>query len=109
MGFTVCPTAVVAAPVDSVWELLTDPTSYDGWWDARMKRIVPEGKATPGQMLYATASAFGWAKEITLQIERVDPEKHQIQILVNLPFGITNHASITSAALDKASSRLQFG
>lgn len=109
MSFTVCPTAVVAAPVDSVWELLTEPTSYDAWWDARMKRIEPAGKATPGQTLYATASALGWTTEITLKIERVDPEKHQIQILVNLPFGVTNHATITCAALDTTSSRLQFG
>lgn len=109
MSFTVCPTAVVAAPVDSVWELLEDPTSYDAWWDARMVRIVPEGKATPGQILYANASAFGWTKEVTLQVESVDPEKHQIQILVTLLFGIINHATITATALDKASSRLQFG
>ena len=42
MGFTICPAAVVAAPVESVWELLSEPTLYDVWWDACTERIVPE-------------------------------------------------------------------
>jgi hypothetical protein len=59
MGFTLCPVAVVAAPVDSVWQLLSEPLLYDVWWDARTERIVPEGKASPGQVLFAKTSGLG--------------------------------------------------
>jgi uncharacterized protein YndB with AHSA1/START domain len=85
MGFYICPARVVAAPVESVWELLADPSLYDLWWDARAERIVPEGKASPGQVVYAKTSAFGLQGDVTLRVERVDPEKHQIQFHVTIP------------------------
>jgi hypothetical protein len=109
MGFTVCPAAVVAAPVEYAWELLAEPTLYDAWWDARTERIVPEGKATSGQVLYANTSALGRTWDVTLTVETVQPEKHQIQMRIALPLGVVNHATITCTALDATSSRVQFG
>ena len=109
MGLTICPTAIVAAPVESVWELLSEPTLYDQWWDARMERIVPEGKASPGQMLSATTSALGRKWDVTLKVEAVNPEKHQIQLHVTLPLGIVNDATITGTAIGTASCRVQYG
>ena len=79
MGFTLCPAAVVAAPVESVWELLSEPTLYDEWWDACTERIVPEGKASPGQVIYLKTFPLVKQWDATLRIERVDPEMHQIQ------------------------------
>ena len=38
MSITLCPAAVVAAPVEYVWELLSEPTLRDEWWDARTAR-----------------------------------------------------------------------
>ena len=109
MGFTVCPTAIVAAPVECVWDLLSEPTLYDAWWDARTERIVPEGKATPGQVLYAKTAAFGRKWDVTLGVESVNPDKHQIQMQITLPLGVVNHATITATAIDSESCRLQFG
>jgi len=109
MGVTICPAAVVAAPVDTIWELLSDPTTYDAWWDARAERIVPEGKAAPGQVVYAKTSAFGRTWEVTLKVEAVRPEQHQIQLRVALPLGIVNNATISAAPIDATSARLQFG
>ena len=109
MGFTICPTAVVAAPVESVWELLSEPTLYDEWWDARTERIVPEGKASPGQVIYAKTSAFGRKWDVTLRVEMVNPEKSQIQLHITLPLGIVNNATITCTAIDATSCRVQYG
>ncbi len=52
MGLNVCPAAVVAAPVENVWKLLTEPALRDEWWDARTDRVVPEGSAAPGQVIH---------------------------------------------------------
>jgi uncharacterized protein YndB with AHSA1/START domain len=111
MSISVCPAVVVAAPVESVWELLSEPTLYDQWWDAHTERIVPEGKATPGQIVYARLSAFGGAFKgrLTLRVESVDPEKHQVRIRATLPFGLVDDATITCTAIDAASCRVQFG
>src|SRR5215472_17386758 len=109
MALTLCPATVVAAPVESVWELLSEPTLYDEWWDAHTERIVPEGKVSPGQVLYAKTSALGRKWDVTLRIEMVNPEKHQIQLHVTLPLGIVNHETITCTALDATSCRVQYG
>lgn len=109
MGFNFCPADVVAAPVESVWELLSDLTSYDEWWDACMERIEPEGKAAPGQVLYAKTAQFGKKWDLVIQVEGVHPEKHQIQLKVALPLGTVNHATITGTPIDAASCRVQFG
>lgn len=109
MGLTLCPAAVVAASVESVWELLAEPTLYDAWWDARTERIVPPGQATPGQILYAKTSGLGRQWDVTLRVATVNPEKHQIQLHVTLPLGIVNHATITCTAIDTVSCRVQFG
>ena len=109
MGLTVCPTAVVATPVENVWELLSEPAHYDEWWDAHTERIVPEGKAAPGQVVYAKTSAIGKTWDVTLTVKMVDPEKHRVQIDAALPLGTINHATITCTAIDAASCRVQFG
>ena len=109
MTFSICPMATVAAPVESVWELLAEPSLYDEWYDARTQRIAPEGKATPGQVLYAKTSALGKTWDVTLTVKAVDPGKHQLQIDVALPLGVVNHAAITATAIDATSSHIQFG
>jgi uncharacterized protein YndB with AHSA1/START domain len=109
MSFTFCPAAVVMAPVESVWELLSETTLYDEWMDVRTERIVPEGNASPGQMIYAKTSGLGRKWDVTFRVDAVKPEKHQIQMHVTLPLGIVNHVTITCTAIDPTSCRVQYG
>ena len=102
MAITACPSTTVAAPVEYVWELLSDLHLYDLWWDARLKRVVPEGKAAPGQMAYAQLG-------MTFKVIAVDPENHRIQVDAALPLGIRNLATITCAPRDAVSCHLAFG
>jgi uncharacterized protein YndB with AHSA1/START domain len=109
MGISICPTTVVAAPLESVWELLAEPALYDEWWDAHTERIDPPGRASPGQVLHAKTSGMGRRWDVSLTVEMVDPEKHQIRFTVRLPLGIVNHQTTTVTAIDSVSCRLQFG
>ncbi len=109
MVVSVCPVANVAAPVEVVWELLAQPSNYDGWWDAHLERSVPEGPATPGQINYATTRAFGKQWDVTLVINNIQPAKHQIQIDASLPCGVIDHATFTCTPMDSVSCRVQFG
>ena len=109
MGFTLCPSAVVEAPVESVWELLSEPALYQEWSDIRTDRIVPEGKASPGQVLYGKTSGLGRTWDVTIRVERVNPEKHRVQLLATLPLGVVNHVTITGTPIDSASCRVQYG
>ena len=109
MVVSVCPGAIVAAPVEDVWELLTQTSRYDEWWDAHLVRSVPEGPAVPGQIGYAWSSEFGKRWNVTFVIKMVNPGKHQVQFDVTLPFGIVDHATITCTPIDAESCRVQFG
>jgi hypothetical protein len=109
MNLSVCPAAVVAAPVDCVWELLSEPALYGEWMRRPPGRIVPEGKASPGQVVYIKVPKFAMKWAPTIQIKRVDPDRHQIQFLVDSPVGFRNDQTTTCAALDAVSCRVQFG
>jgi uncharacterized protein YndB with AHSA1/START domain len=109
MVVSVCPAAIVAAPVEDVWELLTQTSKYDSWWDAHLERSEPEGPATPGQMVYATTNAFGKRWDVSFVIRSVDPAKHKIQFDVTLPLGIVDHATFVCTPVDAESCHVQFG
>ena len=108
MGLNVCPAAVVAAPVENIWDILSDTTCYEEWWEARAERIIPEGKAVPGQMIYLATSGLGRKWVMTLRIETVNPEKHQIQFHGEL-LGSISHNTITCTPIDTGSCRVQYG
>jgi hypothetical protein len=91
--------------VEVVWELISDPVLRDTWWRARTERVVPEGKASPGQVIYLTNPL---RRHGTLKVERVDSEKHQIHWVLS-GLGVTNDQTTTCTALDAASCRVQFG
>ncbi len=87
MVVSVCPAAIVSAPVEDVWELLIQTSKYDTWWDAHLEKCVPEGPATPGQLVYATTNAFGKQWDVTFVIKSINPDKHHVQFDVTLPLG----------------------
>jgi hypothetical protein len=48
MGLSVCPAAIVAAPVGVVWANLVQWERYFEWADVQVERREPEGPATVG-------------------------------------------------------------
>ena len=109
MGFNICPIAVVEAPVETVWELLDDPARYDAWWDARTVGIEPQGPAAPGQVVHARTTGLGRTWDVTLQVQVVDPARHQVRLRITLPLGLINDNTITCTAVDANSTRVAFG
>ena len=61
MGLTVCPAAVVAAPVEVIWGNLVQWERYCEWFSAnvQVERSEPEGPATVGQTISFTGKTFG--------------------------------------------------
>jgi hypothetical protein len=109
MTVSVCPIATVAAPLDTVWAALTDPASYDEWWNAHAERIEPAGPAAPGQVVYSTARGFGRRWPVTTRVLAVDAERRALDLETALPLGITVHNHILCAPLDAATTRVTFG
>ncbi len=110
MTRSVCPATTIAAPIDRVWALLTNPASYDDWWDATADRIVPSGPAVPGQVVYAHASFLGIPRpSLPITVEHIDPAKHRIDLTARRPLGITSHNHLACAVVTEDTTWLQFG
>ncbi|HLY31711.1 MAG TPA: SRPBCC family protein [Ktedonobacterales bacterium] len=109
MGLSVCPAATVAAPVETVWELLAYPERYGEWADARVVRMEPEGPATVGQTIYLSSKKAGHSWPITFTIEEVNSEKHQLGIYARFPLGVQMRPHISCAPIDAGACRVQYG
>ena len=109
MSVTACPIAMIHAPLDYVWEFLSQPANYALWWDAQTQKIIPEGRAQSGQKIYAKTIEFGKSWDVTVTVDAVDECKHHIDLTTQLPFGITVYNHILCAALQDGSPQVSFG
>jgi uncharacterized protein YndB with AHSA1/START domain len=109
MPISVCPAAVVAAPVEKVWEVLMQPSSYDKWLDMHTILIEPEGPAVAGQTIHAWTRAFGKKWDVSPSITLVNAEKHQIGFDVKLPLGVMEQTTMTCTPIDATSCQVRFG
>ena len=55
--FTACPMAVVDAPVDVVWGLLTNFAGWGSFYNVRALSVEPAGPAVVGQKMRADRAA----------------------------------------------------
>ncbi len=111
MAISVCPIAIVQATPDRLWSLLSEPASYDAWWEVETFAITPSGPARPGQQVTAGSRALGrrWPV-VHITVEAVDSARRALDLTTRLPFGITVHNHITVVPVDGgAASRVSFG
>ncbi len=109
MSVSVCPIAVIEAPIERVWEFLSEPSNYALWLEAQTRPITPEGPAQPGQRIYAKTKTPGMKFDVNLLVEGVEASKHQIHLKTMLPFGITVFNQITCTRLDERRCQVSFG
>jgi hypothetical protein len=84
-----CPTALVNAPIDVVWTLLTEPAGWTEFFDIRVTRTDPPGPAVVGQRIYGESGPRFLRLIVTLEYTEIDAERRTIGLNVQLPFGIT--------------------
>ncbi len=109
MGLSVCPIAVVAAPVEVVWDNLTQWERYAGWAGVKVERMEPEGQASVGQTIYFYGKALGRTWHFTFKVEEINPEKHQLGLHVIFPFGLEEVPHISCFPIDATTCRVQYG
>jgi hypothetical protein len=108
MSLNVCPAAIVAAPVEVVWDLIR-PARLSEWADGQVDPPVPEGPAAVGQAFQVTSKAFGRNWRAHFSIEKVNPERHQLAMHVNFPFGMQLQEHLSCTPIDATSCRVQYG
>jgi uncharacterized protein YndB with AHSA1/START domain len=106
---SVCPSAVVDAPIDRVWDLVTDPEGFDLWTDAKLVVAEPSGPAAAGQELHLVTRALGWTFAVRISVREVDEERRRLHFLVALPFGIVNDEVMTFGDAGDGRTLVRFG
>ena len=111
MGLTVCPAAVVAAPVELVWGNLAQWERYSQWFsaDIQLEHCEPEGPATIGQTITFTGKAFGRTLHFIFKVEEVNHERHQLDLHAFFPLGLQMKPHISCTLIDATSCRVQYG
>jgi len=111
MGLTVCPAAVVAAPVEVVWGNLAqwERSSECFSADVQVERSEPEGPATIGQTINFTGKAFGRTLHFIFKVEEVNPERHQLGLYAFFSLGLQMKPRISCTPIDATTCRVQYG
>ncbi len=109
MSLSVCPVAVVHAPAEAVWELMSHPETYTSWSDAIVDHVDPPGAAQAGQKVEAHAEALGLKRPVHIEVRAVDPGRRTLDLTTSLPFGITVLNHITITPLEGGSCQVSFG
>ena len=109
MSLSICPAAVVAAPVEVVWGNLVQWDRYLEWAGVRVEHAEPEGPAIVGQTITFAGKAFGRTLRFIFKVEELDPERHQLGLHAFFPLGLQEIPHITCTPIDAATCRVQYG
>ncbi len=109
MGLTVCPAAVVAAPVEVVWENLVQWERWSEWAAVQAERSAPEGPATIGQTINFTGKAFGRTWHFIFKVEEVNPDRYQLGLYAFFPLGLQMKPHVACYPIDATTCRVHYG
>ena len=88
MAIQTCPTAMVQAPADRVWHLLTTPSQLQRWSGLNIVKGPDRPLATGDQIVFCT----GLGALLKVRFQVMDLERlRRLALDVHFPFGIVNH------------------
>jgi uncharacterized protein YndB with AHSA1/START domain len=103
MPIIACPTTVVAAPVERVWELIVSPTNLAEWTRTKLLTAPDRPLQSGDRAVYAAGPGL---RAIFDVLEVVPP--HTFRVDVSMSFGIVNHEVIQLSKLDEKRCRVTF-
>jgi hypothetical protein len=103
-----CPTAVVNAPADVVWGLLTEPAGWGDFFDVRITRVQPTGPAAVGQRIYAESGPRLLHLKLEFEYLAINADHYRLILNVRLPFGITVREDLNCVPLQRNQCRVNY-
>jgi hypothetical protein len=106
MSYASCPTAIVNAPIEVVWALLTDPAGWGHVFDVRIKSVEPPGPAVAGQEIAGETRPLHL--NIAFRVIEADAAHHRLVMDIKLPFGIAVREDLDCTPLDADHCRIAY-
>jgi uncharacterized protein YndB with AHSA1/START domain len=100
--FETCPTDVVRASPERVWELLTNPAQFR-WLGVKVVEAPARTLAVGDRLVFGPAPGLRMSWDV-LEIEPL----RTLQIDVKVPFGIRNLETVVVSPIDTESCRVTF-
>ena len=98
----VCPTEVIVAPAERIWQLLTDPLELARWSGTKLLE-GPERSVSAGDRLVLRAGIM----HIVVDVRELQPPR-QLTLDIALPFGVSNREQAQITRIDGTSCRVTF-
>jgi hypothetical protein len=102
------PIEVVNAPIEVVWNLLTNPAGWGGFFDLRVLGVDPAGQAQVGQRVRAETGSRWLHLKFGFKFTEIDAWRHRLGLDVELPFGIRVREEIDCALVSVGSCRVNY-
>jgi hypothetical protein len=108
MPYASCPTAIVNAPAEGVWALLTDLAGWGHVFDVRINSVDPPGPAVAGQKIVGETGPRLFHLKLAFRVIETDAERHRLVMDIKLPFGIAVREDLKCTPLDADYCRVDY-
>jgi hypothetical protein len=103
-----CPTAVVNAPAEVIWNLLLNTKSWGTFYDVTVISVHPPGTAHPGQRLTGKPGFALLPLRLEFDFTDVDSRNHHLGFDGRLPFGIKVREDMRITPIDANHCRVTY-
>jgi uncharacterized protein YndB with AHSA1/START domain len=102
-SFETCPTDIVHASPQRVWDLLTNPARLDDWLGVKVIEAPARNLAVGDRLVFGPAPGLRLSSTV-LSVEPLST----LELDIKVPFGISNHEIVVISPAGSDSCRVTF-
>ena len=106
--FAACPTEIVEAPIEVVWNLLTNFARWGDFYDVRVIGVEPPGPAVVGQRMLGESGPRWLHLGVSFEFVLIDEPHHKLEIDVKLPLALNVHEELDCVPLTAERCRVNY-
>ena len=106
--YEACPTELINAPIDVVWNLLTNLSGWGDFYDVRVSRVDPVGPAMVGQVMSGESGPRWLHLKVSFRFTHIDATSHELELDVRLPLAISVHENLDCIPVDDGRCRVNY-
>jgi hypothetical protein len=108
MNHVSCPTSIVNAPVELVWQLLINPEGWGDFYDVRITAVDPAGTAVVGQTVFAESGPQFLHLKLQFRFTEIDALNYKLGLDARFPLGVTVREDLTCVPLGQKQCRVNY-